>query len=68
MRCHHRAASDDVVGKPVLPKESRFGPKRGFGVTPGGLLTISKPNPYPKSEKPPSAERVHKTESLKSPR
>ena len=33
--------------------ESRFGPKRGFGVTPGELLTISKPNHYPKSEKPP---------------
>ena len=48
--------------------ESRFGPKRGFGVTPGELLTIRNPNPYPKSEKPPSAERVHKTKSLKSPR
>ena len=33
--------------------ESRFGPKPGFGVTLGKLLTISKPNPYPKSEKPP---------------
>jgi len=33
--------------------ESRFGPKRGFGETPGELLTISKPNHYPKSEKPP---------------
>jgi len=48
--------------------ESRFGPKLGFGVTPGELLTISKPNPYTKSEKTPSAERVHKTKSLKSPR
>jgi len=36
--------------------ESRFGPKRGFRVTPGELLTISKPNPYPKSEKPPAGK------------
>jgi len=34
--------------------ESRFGPKRGFGVSPGDLLIISKPNPYSKSEKPPA--------------
>jgi len=33
--------------------ESRIGPKRGFGLTPGELLTKSKTNPYPKSEKPP---------------
>jgi len=39
---------------PTRPVESRFGPKRGFGVTPGKLLTIRKPNPYPKSEKPPA--------------
>ena len=37
-----------------LPVKSRIGPKRGFGLTPGELLTISKPNPYPKSEKPPA--------------
>jgi len=35
------------------PVESRFGPKRGFGETPRELLTISKPNHYPKSVKPP---------------
>jgi len=34
--------------------ESRIGPERGSGLTPGELLTISKPNPYPKSEKPPA--------------
>jgi len=43
-------------------------PKRGFGLTPGELGTISTPNPYPKSEKAPSAEMVHETKSLKSPR
>ena len=40
--------------------ESRFGPKRGFGVTPGELLTISKPNPPPKSEKPRARKRFAK--------
>jgi len=44
------------------------GPKRGFGVPPGELFTISKPNPYPLNLRTPSAERVHKTESLKSHR
>jgi len=34
--------------------ESRFGPKRGFGLTPGQLLKKGQPNPYPKSEKPPA--------------
>jgi len=33
--------------------KSRFGPKRGFGETPGELLTISKPNHYPKFVHPP---------------
>jgi len=33
--------------------ESRIGPKRGFGFTPGELLTRRKTNPYPKSEKHP---------------
>jgi len=37
----------------MLSVESRIGPKRGFGVTPGELLTTSKPNSYPTSEKPP---------------
>jgi len=36
------------------PFESRFGPKRGFGVTPGELLTVSKPHPYPVFEKFPA--------------
>jgi len=43
-----------VVCVCVCTVESKFGPKRGFGVTPGELLTSSKPNPYPKSEKPPA--------------
>jgi len=49
---------------------SRFGPKRGFGVTPGELLTIrvSKPDPYPKSEKPPGRQRPERFQTLKSPR
>jgi len=34
--------------------ESRIRPKLGFGSTQGELLTISKPNPYPKSKKPPA--------------
>jgi len=34
--------------------ESRIGPTRGFGITPGELFTINEPNPYPKSEKPPA--------------
>ena len=38
----------------VRSLESRIGPKRGFGLTPGELLTISKTNSYPKSEKPPA--------------
>ena len=41
-----------VLSKPPTV-ESRCGPKRGFGETPGELLTISKPNPYPQSMKPP---------------
>ena len=45
--------SVELVGSSV-PVESRFGPERGFGVTPGKLLTRSKPNPCPKSEKPPA--------------
>jgi len=34
--------------------ESRIGPTRYFGWTPGELIPISKPNPDPKSEKPPA--------------
>jgi len=34
--------------------ESRIGPKRCSGLTPGEVLIISRPNPYPKSEKPPA--------------
>jgi len=41
-------------GATIQPVESWFGPKRGFRVTPGELLAISKPNLYPKSEKPPA--------------
>ena len=37
--------------------ESRIGPKRGFGLTPDELLTISRPNPYPKSEKFPARKK-----------
>jgi len=37
--------------------ESRFGPKRGFGETPGELLTISKPSHYPKFVHPPARKR-----------
>jgi len=36
----------------VASIESRFGPKRGFGDTPGELLTISKPNHYPRFVNP----------------
>jgi len=43
-----------MVQIPLPPVKSRFGPKPGFGGTPGELLTISKPNPYPKPEKPPA--------------
>ena len=32
--------------------ESRFGPKRGFGFTPGELLTMSKTNSYPNLRNP----------------
>jgi len=49
--------------------ESRIGPKRGFGLTPGELLTISKTNPYPKSEKFPwgvNPEKFRNPKSLKS--
>ena len=38
-----------------LAVEYRFGPKRGFGATPGELSTISN-NPYPKPEKPPGRQ------------
>jgi len=48
--------------------ESRIGPTRGFGFTPGERLTKSQPRPYPKSEKPPSAQMVLEPKSLKSPR
>jgi len=51
--------------------ESRIGPKWGFGLTPGELLTISKTNPYPDNEKPPWGFRLEKflePKSLKSPR
>jgi len=42
------------------PVESRFGQKRGFGETPGTLLTISKPNHYPKFVNPPGRKGVTK--------
>jgi len=45
----------------ILPVEPRIGPTRGFGLTPGELLTISKPNPYPKSEKPPARKWFSKS-------
>jgi len=59
------------ASSPRPPVESRIGPKRGFGVTPGKLLTISKTNPYPKSENPPWALRPEtflEPKSVKSPR
>jgi len=34
--------------------ESRIGQKRGFGSTPDELVTLSKPNPYPKYVSPPA--------------
>jgi len=40
--------------------ESRFGPKRGARVTSGELLIMSKPSPYPKSEKPPARKGLTK--------
>ena len=40
--------------------ESRFGQKWGFGETPGKLLTISKPNHYPKCVTPPGRKGVTK--------
>jgi len=43
-----------LASRKEYPVESRFIPEWGFGATPGELLTISKPDPYPKSEKPPA--------------
>jgi len=43
-----------------LTVESRFGQKRGFGETPGKLLTISKPNHYPRFVTPPGRKVVAK--------
>ena len=40
--------------------ESRIGPKRSFELAPSELLTISKPNPNPGSEKPPARKRFSK--------
>ena len=51
---------------PSIPVESRFGLMRDFGVTPGELLTISKPNPYPKSDKHP-ARKVFKNQISEIP-
>ena len=41
-QARRRGTSDEFI----------IGPNRGFGLTSGELLTISKPNPRPKSEKP----------------
>jgi len=40
--------------------ESKFGQKRSFGEIPGTLLTISKPNHYPKFVNPPGRKGVTK--------
>jgi len=54
------ASLDAQVAVRVETVESRFGQKRGFGVTPGKLLTISKPNHCPKWVIPPGRKRVTK--------
>jgi len=47
-----------------------IGPTESFGCTPDELLTLSKPNSYPKSANALvlSAEKVLETKSLKPPR
>jgi len=44
--------------------ESRRIPKGGFGLTPGKLLTQSKPNPYPKSVLITPAQKLRKIPNL----
>jgi len=46
--------------------ESRIGPKGDFGLTPGGLWTLSKPDPYPKSVLIP-AHKVRNVPNLWNP-
>jgi len=46
-----------------LTVESRIRPYGGFGEPPGKLLTLSKPNPYPKSVRTP-AQKVRKIPNL----
>ena len=50
------------LGYPTV--ESRIGPKRDFGSTPDELSTISKPNPYPKSDNPPAQKWFSKPNLL----
>jgi len=40
--------------------ESRIGPNEDFGLTPGVLSTLSKPNSYPKSKTTPARRFVSK--------
>jgi len=46
--------------------EPRIRPKGGFGLTPGKLLTLRKPNPYPKSVSTP-AQKLRKNLNLWNP-
>ena len=46
--------------------ESRIRPNSGFGKTPGKLLTLSKPNPYPQSVRTP-AQKLCKIPNLGLP-
>ena len=56
-----RGPHDHLAGGPFHPTvESRFGQKRGFGETPGKLLTISKPNHYLKCVNPAERKGVTK--------
>jgi len=46
--------------------ESRISPNGGFGETPGKLLILSKPKPYPNSVRTP-AQKLRKIPNLRNP-
>ena len=48
------------------PVESIIRPRGEFGLTPGKLLTLNKPNPYPKSVRNP-AQKLRKHPNVGNP-